>query len=305
MINVENSRALVKVETGPKKIDAKTLHWYLLGAGGFNEGLEIEDRLDLTRYRELIGDLYAKSQKNPAFTQAQGELREQTRMLLGLPAFISPEAGVEVSRAIYWDMEARQFEVTDFRVGELTETTAHWPEILWQDGNIPVIDSHVHPANALPSPVDYLPLITDMGDGRRAMRGLFVVCPDVQILALATKNTPIMDFQTASDRLKDLGELYSFDQEQIIALNQERDRIDKQIEATLLTMLEEHRSKPSRELDREATVVMMTDALSLWAQKFFELCNQAYNRQQMKAARALNLKLYASFDMKNFTAFTA
>lgn len=60
---------------------------------------------------------------------------------------------------------------------------------LIKEGSMPLMDFHTHPQDALPSPEDCLMLITGIIEGQPLYRARMVLCPNVQILAVADNNT--------------------------------------------------------------------------------------------------------------------
>lgn len=89
---------------------------------------------------------------------------------------------------LYLDTSTMEIKYTKVKIGD--HSNVEDPRIGFEArNNIMFLEIHTHLLPSLPSPVDYGPLLIDRGSARFC-RGIVVLCPGVQVMAVATNQTP-------------------------------------------------------------------------------------------------------------------
>lgn len=148
----------VELLTLPQMITGENLH-HFLGNDPNVEGFPLSPTLDLWEYAPLIKGVYA---------------------MLNL-RFFDPKR-VQLSRALYIDKDSGKIVPSSIAAGSLSSVTYNYREI-FQRGDYCLIESYTKPEDGLPYAEDYLPLIQGV------MKGILVLCPNFQLLALVTNQT--------------------------------------------------------------------------------------------------------------------
>lgn len=257
------------------------------------------------------------------------------RMKNSQDKLLDTEAAGERSSVIYLDhILDDHFQVTnpafhEYARGEIVTAD------LYLSGKIPVVEEHTHPKDSLLSPPDYSRLlIKGYNNGRRVVNGLILVCPNVQILAVPTPQTPLLlleeidEFMQASqersetpenphvnmDALKEITEqavatinnlaITSFQQNMRSVVE-----LEQKIKAGLITenearfQIEILFGRSEREQDKIVKNITTEQADQLTM--FWTGFNRYNNTLMNETARSLNVVLFSSTNMKDFKQFSA
>jgi len=196
----------------------------------------------------------------------------------------------------------------------------------------PVVEVHTHPDNALFSPVDYTSMLSSLANGQRFYRGGIVLCPDVQILALATRQTPLYSYEEAVSLTKRwTDEIYTTQDRSLKKLKETYHAISQYGTGYMNTLAEEiapqlaeleamqERFKLSEDEVKKAVIAIIyqnrptidhDDAwhgriLSRARRKLNDESSRLNNELLIKLARDLNVRLYISDNLTDFVAFSA
>lgn len=122
--------------------------------------------------------------RNPLFREIEIQRQRMWKNIL------EDRRPVERYRSIYLDGSDDAVKVSDITHGEYTSTTTDTLD-LFKRGHNPLFEIHSHPIDSLFSDADYQRMIMDVtvAGGMRILRGAILVCPNIQILALATPQT--------------------------------------------------------------------------------------------------------------------
>lgn len=302
--------------------------------------------LVLGPYSPIIQRLYAQSRQVFVYSEslrtAEFEMLEKSRMnpLWKNPLFRSElrEIGKE-----YWQM------VTEKDAGERTVTVFVDPltqaigttEVTFGDytsvrgavhsidetifsEKLPLMQLHTHPDDILFSPNDYYPLITKTalyGYGRR-LKAVMVLCPNLQVLALATARTMLLSSDDANRLLGDWSRTVEDDEgskavasniEQLMIEHDRRTQEDLERTAMLaqtITSGTPLSRKERRGLRRktEKRLTAFQGRERRFEQTLAELKNRIAaleNAEVLEFARMINVALYMSTNTVDFYKFSA
>ena len=239
----------------------------------------------------------------------------------------------ERSATVFYDETAGELGLTEVRFGEAFKGTY---ELVINSDDGPVrhrlFVMHTHPFDSLPSTIDYQPvLFGDPEIGHRFAPGIIVLCPDMQILALATGETPILspDVVTQYVRSFELNDIsdkdatyQSYEQvaqaaasiqqvhEDAIRRSAERyalmtNRVNSgRLDAkTAARILKRRLQREQARAEREGTA--LTDKAGKHLANAHTTENRYINSLNIAFARSIGVKLYVSSDMENFDEFSA
>lgn len=119
----------------------------------------------------------------------------------------SERAAVERASTVYMDLINGRIANTEIVEGDYETVGRDSTELLEiQDrGDLRLIDVHTHPGNTLFSPRDYYAIIAgDPEHNLRLFKAMIVLCPDIQIMAIPSSQTPIMPIDEATDFVQHL-----------------------------------------------------------------------------------------------------
>lgn len=222
-------KALAKIEKVPSvdsiTIDSDHLVGYLIARGFVAKESQFSPSLDLSRFTAFIEDLYIErqegfvsSKENRTILLEAAEWIRTTSghnakfvtkgMIRNLEMFANRKADVESSSVIYFDTNEKVITVSPINFGEFERVEVSTLDIL-KKGNLPMIEIHTHPSDNLFSPIDYLRMLVDLDCGTPVVKSIMVLCPNMQVLALATRETPALDVDEANERLEVLDRTYS------------------------------------------------------------------------------------------------
>lgn len=105
---------------------------------------------------------------------------------------LSRKAAAEREALIFMDPSTYEIGTTRIVHGEYGRVQSDNLSEVILSGKVPLMRLHTHPTDSLFSPIDYLSLIADYPGKGRAMKSISVLCPNYQILALATNQTTLL-----------------------------------------------------------------------------------------------------------------
>lgn len=330
----------------PHEIDSSTIMPYLWGDIPFNQSnLKFSSYLNLGLLKPYFEYLQRNSQEVYVFSE------EQRRELVGYPddpeatsskhplqrriresleSFANIRSVGERSLVIYYDPEKSLIDATEVIHGEFGSTTAATYEV-FQAGQIPLMEVHTHPHNELFSPLDYYRMIVNLfNEPYRMLRAAVVLCPDIQVMALATPQTSLI----SQSMFQELADNVSFDEAETLRENQLLARRDdvilamgkraKQLLEKGVEHLKELEDYYTRGLisEEEFSQLMDNDGQEMESQykayagrctvlanRIFEVLlgyqKHTTNRKLLAFARGVGIKLYSSTDFQHFRAFSA
>lgn len=226
------TRWLARVEKRPSLdsiiIDSTNLVGYLVARRGsdFRES-QFASSLDLAKLTPFIENVYAERRQQYVASQADRDLLTDTaewirgssqniehpatkKMLEMIGDWASKKADVENSSVIYYDPKEKAIAASPVNFGEVEEVELSTLEVLI-DGNRPMIEIHTHPDDSLFSVQDYSRMLVDFHNGMRLVKAIMVLCPNIQVLAIATNRTPLLDVDETVELLEGLRK--GFDQQ--------------------------------------------------------------------------------------------
>lgn len=187
------------------RVDDETLLPYLMSADDscFRGPITFASSLDLGNMEQFLRELatseklgYVESQEArdvfesappfespiPDFHVIEEERKQKWRQIL------YDQQPVERGRTVYYDIKEGKYMVTDITHGEFARYQTETFDLLGQ-GHRPLFELHTHPANRLFSDADFYRMILARTKDLRPVKATIVICPDVQILAIATPET--------------------------------------------------------------------------------------------------------------------
>ncbi len=190
-------------------------------------------------------------------------------------------------------------------------------------GGLPMMLVHEHPRDSMFSPDDYFPLIFgDKQTNTRVVNGIMVMTPGMQVMALATNETPLFSTMNDADNL-----IESHNQERIAAKTQLEDKgqaeIDRQLGARAAIeqttkAIEDFAAKTDTSNDPKLQqlianmVESKNKAVAETEQNILSADQEVkngvprlVNASLISLAREMHVKLYISTDKRNFKEFSA
>lgn len=247
----------------------------------------------------------------------------------------SKKDAVERASTVYMDFVNGRIANTKIVEGEYRSVLPDGAELLEisDRGDLRLIDVHTHPTDTLFSPPDYYQLIAgDPEHNLRLFKAIIVLCPDIQIMAIPTSQTPIMPPDEATDHLSQLkNEFYETDSEKSGVVLKRHKVITNALLRTVKKDWDE-----TQEYVRTLAVEIQKGSVDQTAaedklaghlepafgyahkqgQKYLRIAEKISHRANlldaqltasllMKCARDLNVKLYSSTNMQDFYEFSA
>jgi len=218
------ARSLVRVEKRPSlesiAIGSSNLVGYLAARGRFDaRESQLASNLDLITIVPFVEDVYAERRK--AYAQSQEDrdflistaefIRRSSQnigpatkeMLERIESQASEKANVENSSVIYYDPKEKAIDASPVNFGEIEKVEISTLDVL-REGNRPMIEIHTHPNDSLFSIEDYSRMLVDFHNGMRLVKSIMVLCPNIQVLGIATNRTPLLDVDPTVELLEDL-----------------------------------------------------------------------------------------------------
>lgn len=137
------------------------------------------------------GDFYRQTEEEfrrkvdsvlPGFSEREAISEQETTML------------AEQARMLALDVGTNQLDAVGpiYGKGHEVDLMPLIEESLMSD-MLPILPAHTHPKDIIFSIPDHFPILLRLTTGRRLTNGFLVVCPDFQMLVLATAETPHFD----------------------------------------------------------------------------------------------------------------
>lgn len=105
---------------------------------------------------------------------------------------VNLEGEAEVAKAVFFDVKTGLVGATDTVHGDFTSVRSAFVDAYGND-RLPLLEMHTHPTESFPSVIDYQFMLLGNPEAKvRAIRAIAVLCPQTQILALATDQTPML-----------------------------------------------------------------------------------------------------------------
>ena len=188
----------------PEKVtvNEEELPYFLVGGEYFPfEDWDFSDTLHLPELTPVFDELYNNKHLVPLFSKEDREIGtaafQQIAAVSEEPMENPYDQMVEGERSLvlFYNTEEGVVEgapITHGTYGEVELMTANYASEI----NIPYLEMHTHPIDSLFSPLDYGNLITKADDESQSIvRGIAVAGPNIQILALATPHTPLLEYE--------------------------------------------------------------------------------------------------------------
>lgn len=181
------------------ELNEAILPHFLVGGEFFPWGhWTFPDELDASQLTPLFQELYKTKKQVPLFpgkrnaSSQKKEYSATSHQERQETTVFNAVGDAERSLVVYYNVEEDNFPTTPIVHGNYADveiqTRVYKSEVLR-----PYLEMHTHPTNELPSPPDYVHILTKDDDPNDSIvRGIAVACPDVQILAFATPHTPIL-----------------------------------------------------------------------------------------------------------------
>lgn len=339
-----NSRAITlsdkeKVIT----VDSGNLHLYLAGIlSSQGRPIHFAPHLDLAYYSPFLRELWDKSilgyrfneeerkHKIPVAKESDSQAVKDiiTKTGEGIRAYFNQMAPTERNLQIYYDWESKSLKATPIIYGDHTSVRRDPFEQAYL-GNTILWDIHTHPQNALPSPVDYDPLLYDLYlPSGRGMYGIIVLCPDIQIMALASPLTPLLTEEQLGKRQLYWNEILEEKNKQIEKsyfpqINRLYERNKTEINRLIKSQVRRIKILSQSFIEEEIAIDDMRMGMEIYKRKrrraranlwkksrrIVKSVNDEseyfLNSLNLESARDINVKLYYATDFQDFREFTA
>lgn len=197
----------------------------------FNGKIDFAPTLDLEVIEPYLSQLYLTEQADYIFSK---ETRDQFENfeLSNIPNevireierqrrndwkdIILDQKPTERAQTIYYDQINDSILATSIEHGKFAETTTDTFNV-FKRGFSPLFEVHTHPFNRLFSTQDYLRMIMGLMDNYpyRLLKSAIVLCPDCQIMALATPKTLLLTSRNLSTEINLFLEKYNLDKSDI------------------------------------------------------------------------------------------
>jgi hypothetical protein len=258
-------------------IDSKNFIGYLRGMRKTGDGRamygEREDFAKVIDVGEVISEAINQLNTTPKFDEDSGRQLEQAVM-------------------VFWDVGNNKVGITNSVYGSADEVDPNpLRKEMLERGGFSMLEIHDHPDGGLLSPDDYFDLLIGNAEKNiRASMGVVILCPNMQVLALATVDTPI----------------YNRQEDAIKFINAKTDEINRQTKRSFIDGLNEvtaySRGNKISQYDQTSkqNMDLQTAILETSGKPEREI-----NAQLLALAYELNLKLYFSTDKRTFKEFSA
>jgi hypothetical protein len=349
-IGLPENRQLVVIDSTEPVINSDSLFYYLLSVPYlWEKGQQFSNHLDLRPYSIYLKELYDQVKVDFVLPESEREQRSASQQdfhttdpetndflqesKARIEGIRNRQAAVERSRTIYSDRDdLATIKATEIVHGTYSQVQAGLYDVI-DNGGIPLLDVHTHPSDSPFSIHDYAPIITEyFVDGPAAVNGLIVICPNIQILALATALTPMLlpeateqlmqnsaqEFEDRKNTIYDpLLQRFLRTQEGFIKIPFNRLQnflrtasvmeeemktqgfTDDEIKRKLTDYAEEH-----RRITAQATTYL-EEVLSRRQRECFDTIAYQGNYRAIDFARSQRVELYSSTNFRDFYRFSA
>jgi len=322
-------------------IDSFSLTHYLLDTGLLPE-TAYPSHIDLSLYKPHIHNLYGNAKtvhvlderlrndytrvveenmkNNPVIAKI---IREYPIIKGSFLEKVNKQALGERSMYLFRDPDTGDIQSSDIAFGEYTSVSSEAPFQLKDEGKEPFLGLHTHPDDVLFSPGDYETLITAYENRTPLIRSKLVLCPNLQVLALVTNQTPVLPASKASrfvEKWKTKAE--GGDDEGIPLLMEELriqkkfdDTIERELKVQLGNYKKTAQSERVKRRDRRETgrsekksKERLDRARAQYEEeirKVDNLISVFSNAKLLELARLLNIVLYVSTNSRDFYKFSA
>ncbi len=301
---------------------------------------ELPPQLDFSVFEGVHKELYENYEDVPEVPDADSHIAALTEqyallstlegrtLLEELKTIYYQKAAGERSTIIFFDRETGYLKRTPLSFGDITSTSNDYNMVIREKG-IPVINIHTHPKNAFFSIQDFSSMLTPaFSDEMPYDYASTVLCPDYQILAIATAETPVMEL-TEFEKLRDEYRISPEEQKRMDELRKRKAKVEGMLAAFnsnseqnlqdyQRTLLEEVGNQPDilqvriqqwalkcRDFFDNDFSPRFNRAYSKASQQSDDYAAQVYNGNAVAFARAMNLKLYMATDGAHFREFSA
>lgn len=240
------------------------------------------------------------------------------------------KGSVERSRTLFCDGDDGSIRISDIKQHKFDRGSVDTMEI-WERGDFPLMEMHTHPKNVLPSPVDYYRMLLRLGDSNfRLVPAAVVVCPDLQILAVATPETLLLTKEILDKRIASAEEQTAEEIKRLNTLNSRAEVIkvstkllQKNMNAFFAKQIENidyyqkgHLTEEELKIFEENLHRSFSEKASKLTEKTGRIQKRALdklfgysrfliNQQLMVFAREMNVALYMSTNFADFRRFSA
>lgn len=244
---------------------------------------------------------------------------------------MNQQAEGERSMTIFYDPMDGLYKDSPIQHGKYAAVKVDTIELI-KDEKIPILQLHTHPADSLFSPIDYNPLLTSIyKNDERIVNATLVVCPSVQVLALPTPLSPCLSFEELISKneewerkKEDVVKSISRFDKRVLGVQRAAvkfyNELHQDVLGKALTLIDEqkegvisegeflsanedlrsgYKAEGKRINDRSVALVKKI------ALKRDSAVEHESNTLLIQYAREMNIQLYFSTNMKDFTAFTA
>lgn len=290
-------------------LDQTNMHDYLVNCG------ELSD-VDMDRIPNNIAMDFLEEPTRRAYSKIEEVKRQKNgdNLEVGFGVYLDTGSSLGVNHQT--GNHLYRVEATEISVGKKEGQQESSVTSIMSEGNLPLVDAHSHPTQSMFTSVDYAPLIFTCG-GYRLTRGILLLLPgNLQVFALATKDTPKYD-DTPEGRAKGNQMLESMMGENDPAVAEVRKESHSRL-TELNRRLDAIGSKGGllRRIGRKIGVVGFSneekrelkgvgDALELSQQKEEGELRYAFNQNQVATARRLGVALYTSTNCRDFVKWSA
>lgn len=275
--------------------------------------------------RETFKNFELELIKHPVVREVERERRARWQKVF------EAQEPVERYRSIFLNKNDNQIYVTPSVHGTYTRVTSDTID-LFEEGHTPLFEIHTHPANTLFSHFDYARLSLVTVDGAfRALKGTILLCPDLQLLALATPETMLFTI-TQLDKFLDrydlkkttIGSRISNLTKRMVNITDKpyEKRIEIMLKGNRLICEEEQHyikglySEEEYKRALDETTKESLQKLDAFYDKYEQTAlnkmralkaerNMLYILNELEIAREVNPKLYIATDFRHFKEFTA
>lgn len=242
------------------------------------------------------------------------------------------QEAVERAQCLYYDRQSSKILITPTVHDSYSSTTIDTFNI-FQEGDYPLFEIHTHPVNSLFSELDYLRMMMNFTPDfpYRILKGAIVLCPDFQIMALATPETKLLLPKETDNFLKEYDLKQSDLGRQIIDINTHlMDKINEPFNKGINFYVESLQKMAVEEKNYEHGLYSENEKYIVFNSIGEEFCTnysaalnelnyfidygsddlrtrrrKLYFQNELEIARDVNPKLYMATDFRHFKAFTA
>lgn len=328
-------------ETKSGVVNSANLADYLMQKKQFNEcDLSFAPVLDLSWCTPIMETIYKniklkyvlddeerkKAMDGFQILQDTGLIDEESKNILTNRTNTQKE--VERIKSIYYDQIDNSIGSTETEYGGLADVASS-EEHLQGSGKVVIMTAHTHPLDRMFSRVDFKPIITPKEDESRDLNGILVLCPNIQILALASPQTPLLKREESNRIIEEWEEKIEDDKlillrKQVSKIALKKDlflmKVDTEVAKTGESIQKkyDHGDITGDEGDRlamEKQQELMRDYttfIETWQPEVNAALNEMYdhylhnlNNMLVEFSRFFNIKLFTSTNRKDFHIFSA